>query len=305
MFKNLNARSLGVSGRQSELIELALTYGFRGMDVDIHDLAKRAESQGEERAKRYLAAAPIKIGGFELPIGWAGEENQFKADLARLAKVAALAGSLEAVCCHADVVPASDELPYRENFEQHRTRLAEIADVLAPHKIRLALGFLALPQHRADKQFPFIHQADALLTLVKTIGKPNVGAMIDTWNWQLGGGDLSMITGLTGEQIAAVRLAAVPVDADPSTAQSITRALPGQGREFDFPALIAHLAKSKFNGPVTLAPHGRCFSGMTRDAIVQKAANMLDDLWVAAGLAKVPRLQPAGAAAVEEQGLEM
>ena len=35
MFLNLNAQSLGVSGRQSELIELALTYGFKGIDTDI------------------------------------------------------------------------------------------------------------------------------------------------------------------------------------------------------------------------------------------------------------------------------
>jgi chitinase len=41
MYKNLNATVLGVSGRQSELIELAMTYGFRGLDIDIVDLVKR------------------------------------------------------------------------------------------------------------------------------------------------------------------------------------------------------------------------------------------------------------------------
>lgn len=41
MYKNLNAEVLGVSGRQSELIELAMTYGFIGLDVDITEVVKR------------------------------------------------------------------------------------------------------------------------------------------------------------------------------------------------------------------------------------------------------------------------
>ena len=45
MYKNLNSWTLGISGRQSELIELALTYGFRGLDIDIHDMIK-VDEQG-------------------------------------------------------------------------------------------------------------------------------------------------------------------------------------------------------------------------------------------------------------------
>ena len=33
MFKNLSPSALGISGHQSEIIELALTYGFAGMDL--------------------------------------------------------------------------------------------------------------------------------------------------------------------------------------------------------------------------------------------------------------------------------
>ena len=42
MFKNLNPSALGVSGHQSELIELALTYGFEGTDLNVADFATRA-----------------------------------------------------------------------------------------------------------------------------------------------------------------------------------------------------------------------------------------------------------------------
>ena len=43
MFRNLSTFGLPLSGRPSELIELALSFGFDGMDVDILDLQKQAE----------------------------------------------------------------------------------------------------------------------------------------------------------------------------------------------------------------------------------------------------------------------
>ena len=74
MFKNLNANVLGISGRQSELIELALTYGFRGMDVDMSELLKRSESRGIDWAARFIRSAHnssrFSAGGFDLPICW-------------------------------------------------------------------------------------------------------------------------------------------------------------------------------------------------------------------------------------------
>ena len=64
MYKNLNATVLGVSGRQSELIELAMTYGFRGLDIDIVDLVKRTQRSEFEKAARYLFSAKMLVSGF-------------------------------------------------------------------------------------------------------------------------------------------------------------------------------------------------------------------------------------------------
>ena len=37
MFRNLSASALGITGRQSEIIELSLSYGFKGIDIDLLD----------------------------------------------------------------------------------------------------------------------------------------------------------------------------------------------------------------------------------------------------------------------------
>ena len=67
MFKNLNPSYLGISGHQSEVIELALTYGFAGMELNIADFATRVRLKGLEYARRLIDSARIRIGTFSLP----------------------------------------------------------------------------------------------------------------------------------------------------------------------------------------------------------------------------------------------
>ena len=51
MYKNLNAQALGISELDSELIELALSYGFKGLSLNLVDFAAQVASQGMARAR--------------------------------------------------------------------------------------------------------------------------------------------------------------------------------------------------------------------------------------------------------------
>ena len=46
MFKNLNLAALGLAGQTSEIIELALTFGFQGLDINIQEFATRVKLHG-------------------------------------------------------------------------------------------------------------------------------------------------------------------------------------------------------------------------------------------------------------------
>ena len=46
MFRNLSTEGLGVSGRQSEIIELALSFGFKGIDLDLVDFQQQVQVNG-------------------------------------------------------------------------------------------------------------------------------------------------------------------------------------------------------------------------------------------------------------------
>ena len=106
--------------------------------------------QGVQQAKRFLESAKLQIGGFELPVCWTGDEAAFAADLKQLEKTAEFAQAIGARDCFTNIFPASDQLPYHENFELHRRRLQAIAAMLERHQMRLGLGILAAGSHRLD-----------------------------------------------------------------------------------------------------------------------------------------------------------
>ncbi|MBB75597.1 MAG: xylose isomerase [Planctomycetaceae bacterium] len=293
MYKNLNSWTLGISGRQSELIELALTYGFRGIDIDIQDMIGRSESKGVEHATRFLLSAQklLRIGGFDLPVVWTEDEATYKADLAKLPQVAEMAAMVGAQGCVTTVVAASANLPYQENFELHRERLAEMAGILAQHDIRLGLAFESAPSHREGKEYEFVFQVEPLLTLIKTVSAENVGILLDSWHWHVGGGGADQLTELDPEQIVAVRLADIPDDVNLTTIDDSQRVAPGDGGLVDCAAIVRALAGIGYEGPVSLFPYPSRFRNRTRDKTVQRATAALDSIWEAAGLSRFGRAE--------------
>ena len=287
MYRNLNTEALGVSGRQSEVIELALTYGYRGFDANMVDLVKRVRSRGLDSVRRFVESANIRVGCFNLPATWRGDETSYKSSLVELREIAEIAGSLNAGVCIATVSPTSEGRAYQECFEMHRGRFAEIAGILAEHNIRMGLHFLPTADQRPSGQTPFIHQAETLMTLIKTIGHPNVGLALDTWSWYVGGGAMDQLSELSGEQVVSARLADAPASADLTTITPDQRYLPGDGGLIDCVGIVRHLAGVGFDGPIAICPHAARFSGMTRDAIVQRASATLDEVFREAGLNRV------------------
>ena len=100
MFKNFSPPALGINGRQSEMIELALTYAFSGLDIDMTDMVRRTSRTNAADATKYLTSAarayeqqdkPLNWGGFNTEINLDADEDTFNAAVANLSPVADLA----------------------------------------------------------------------------------------------------------------------------------------------------------------------------------------------------------------------
>jgi sugar phosphate isomerase/epimerase len=291
MYKNLSPSAVGVFGRQSELVEIALTHRFKGLEIDITEVLKRAQTTTVQQACRYLCSAPLTIGGFELPIRWAAEEKIFQADLAHARLIQDVCGALGSDRCYTTLRPTCDQRPFHENFQFHVERLRKVADTLSPANVKLGLNFLAAPSDRADGGFQFIHQAEPLLLLINTIQKDNVGLLLDAWHWFAGGGTTDKIRSLRAEQVVSVRLADIPAGTDLVNISNEQRLMPGEGGTIDSAAILAVLEEIGFDGPAAVAPFPGLFKGQTRESIVSKASAALDAL-----LPAVPSEKPVAAA---------
>ena len=278
MYKNLNAVSLGISGRLNELIELALTYRFRGFDLELEPLVQQAESRGVEHATRFLSGGIIEIGGFDLDLDLIAKDEAFEAELKRLPAIADVARAVGAKTAILTVSPYCGWRQYHETFQLHCERIARIATALAESGVRIALNFLAPTHHREDHGAQFIATPDSLLTLIKMIDQPQVGLCVDTWHWYVGGGLVSQIEGFPGEKVFAVRVADLPQESDLGCVTEQDRLLPGETDTVPNNQWIEWLRSQDYEGAVTACANAAQFSGTTRAQIAEQASESLDRL---------------------------
>jgi sugar phosphate isomerase/epimerase len=297
MFKNLNLNALGVSGRQSESIELALSNGFKGLDLNVVEFADQVRVHGLPHARRLLDSAKLKIGSFALPIEWQHDDEAFRRDLEKLPNLAALAAQLGCTRAVTFVEPATDERHYHQNFEFHQKRFTEIARTLQPAGVRLGVGFRGAGDLRQGKAFEFVHSLDALVLLLSMVSAPNIGVVLDLWDLVASGGTIESVGKLLagkGDKLVAVQLADATAEAAAQNWPSAARLLPGESGVIDATAALQALAELGYDGPVTPVPHPSHLAGQRRDAIVKRAGETLDKAWKAAGLAPARQLAPTG-----------
>jgi sugar phosphate isomerase/epimerase len=284
MFKNLSPEALGVSGRDSEIIELALSNGFKGLDVDLADFAEQVRSQGFAKASRLLVSARFKFGSFRLPVRWQDDSPEYQQDLAQLPELLDIAAQLGCTRAVTTIEPGSDLRPFHENFEFHRRRLSELGDLLGEKQFRLGLDFLAPLECRAERAFQFMQRADEVVMLLGTITSPHVGLSLDSWHWHLGGGTVEQIQALGPGKITTVTLSDAVPDLTAVEAKTTDRRLPFDGGAIDNAALLGVLADLRYDGPVTPAADPSQLAGQSRPQIFKAAASALDTVWKSAGL---------------------
>ena len=309
MYKNLNATVLGVSGRQSELIELAMTYGFRGLDIDIVDLVKRTQRSEFEKAARYLLSAKMLVSGFETPIDLDSDDETFEKTIAFLPATIEIAGKVNARAGFLRLPAATDRLPFHESFDVLRKRVERIAEIFAANKVMLGLYFSTAIENRENRQFKFIQDVEGFLAFFNACANQSVGLVVDSFNWVVGGGTFEQLATIPGNRVAVLRLADAEVLPSAADASLKMRQLAGTSGVIDNVRIVSVLSKNGFDGPITAFGHSSNFGGMTRDSIVAKSQDSLDNVLAGAGLPTFTRrpdmiVESTSPLVLEDIGLE-
>ena len=281
--KILNCNGLGVSGRQNEMIELALTHKFDAVEIDMSDLLGRHEALGKEFACQFLQSAKMKIGTFRLPVDLDADDATYNEQLSKIDTVLELAEELNGTCCYVKIAPTHADLSFQENFDRHGARLAELAPRFAAKSIKIGLALQASTDQKKH-DLKFVQTTEELLTLAKTVGQPNVGICLDTWNWVIGDGAKDQLSELKKEQITEVRLADVPAETDPTTIKQNQLALAGEVEGSIVPDVLKQLAAISYDGPVCVLTASSMLGGRSKNAVVGGIAKQLNRLLIEAGL---------------------
>jgi len=292
MYKDLNIEYLGISGRQNELIELTLSHGFKGFNLDVDQFAQQVKRDGIDSARRLIDSARLRLSTFRLPVDVDTNEPDYQEQLEALKATAELASSVGCKICRAVAPPAGDVLAYHDHFELCRRRFSEIAEVLAQFDVSLGLELRAANSYRQGRGYAFIHTVDSLMMLLKTINMPNVGLVLDVWQWHVAGGTPDHLSVLDPGDIVALELADAETELGDDTASESTRRLPGETGNIDSALYLRLLAERGFEGPVTAKADPAQFDGLNRDAIAKQAAEAIDQAWQAAGLSRKGKLVP-------------
>jgi sugar phosphate isomerase/epimerase len=288
MFRNLSTFGLPLSGRPSELIELALSFGFDAMEIDLVDFQQQAETFGVPHARRLMVSARLKCGVFRLPVTLDADEATFKAEMALLPKRLEFAQATEATRAVTTVAAASDEHSFKDFFEQYRTRLDTIGGLLDGHGISLGLAITPEAEARDGKNHQFIHTFEGLLGLLAA-SHPRIGAVVDAWSLHVTGEPLELIAKAPKGRIVEVRLSDAPRDIAAAELTHAQRLMPGDTGVINSAAILTQARNAGFDGPVTPWADRSTLAGRGRERIVKMAGDRLEAAWREAGLPIVPR----------------
>ena len=288
MYRNLSTVGLPLSGRPSELIELALSFGFDGMDIDILDFCQQAEIYGVDHARRLMVSARLKASAMRLPVAVGGDEASFNTELERLPKILEMAAAAECSRAMVTLMAGSDEHSFKDFFELHRTRLDTLGRMVAEHGIAIGLVIQPEAEFRAGLANQFIHTYEGLVGLVASCHEA-VGAVVDSWALYLTGETPAVIGQLPPGRLVELRLSDAPADVPATDMIANQRLRPGETGVIDNVAVLKAAEAAGFDGPVTPCAARATLKGIGREKIVRQAGDQLEVLWQNAGLPIVPR----------------
>jgi sugar phosphate isomerase/epimerase len=284
MFTCLAPGAIGVKANLTEGLDYAANCGFQGLDVNMKEVSGLVEEHGPDHVKTMFSDKGLRIGAWGLGFAWNGPEDVFKEGLDELSRLAAAGKAIGATRVSQWVPPASDDLPFRENFRFHVTRFRAVSEILAEYGCRLGLEHIGPRTLRDDKKYGFIYTQAGMLALSEAIGTGNVGLLLDAWHWFTGLGTVSDLRSLTNEDVVYVHVNDAPKGVHIADQIDNKRALPSETGVIDLVAFLKVLKDIGYDGPVTAEPFSQRVRDLPADQAVSETHAGLAKAWEAAGI---------------------
>ncbi|WP_077488754.1 bifunctional sugar phosphate isomerase/epimerase/4-hydroxyphenylpyruvate dioxygenase family protein [Sinomonas mesophila] len=268
-----------LSGTLEEKMRAAAKAGFDGIEIFEADLVASPLSPEDVRA----LAADLGLGlDLYQPFRDLDSvpEELYRANLRRAEAKFRLMGRLGIdtilVCSNVATASIDDDALRAE-------QLRGLAELAAEHGVRVAYEALAWGTYVNDYEHAWRIVADA--------DHPSLGTCLDTFHILSRGWDTEPIERIPAEKIFFVQVADAPkLSMDVLSWSRHYRVFPGEG-QFDLPTFLGHVARTGYNGPVSL----EVFNDTFRQADVERTAvdAMRSLIWLEERTAQAARTDQA------------
>jgi sugar phosphate isomerase/epimerase len=275
MYPSLNPGALGIQVGFEDGLALAARHGFNGYHFNLRDAA----NLGVERVRELADTHGVKLTAWGFPVMFRADESSYRQSLAELPELARIAAALGAPKTSTAVMPNSDELSYRHNFDLHVSRLKPVTEILAAHGIRLGLEYVGPKTLWSSGRFPFIHTLVEVLELCSALG-PNVGVLLDSFHWYTAQETVDDLRGLTAEQIVDVHVNDAP-DVPTDEQQDLVRELPGTTGVIDIGSFLGAVRASGYDDSVMVEPFSRRLRDLPPDEACAETMSALKNVLLA------------------------
>lgn len=284
MYASLSLGAIGVTATLAEGIEVARSAGFKGLELDIREVARLVDEKGIREARKAFQQAGLQPGGWGLPVDWRGDDARYREGLAQLARLAEAGSQTSSTRTATWVLPFSDERPFAQNLRWHVHRFEPVARVLAEHGCRLGLEFIGPRTSRAGHTYEFVHTLDGMLDLCDAIGTGNTGLLLDSWHWYTSHGTVDDLRALSNGQVVCVHINDAPKGIPVDEQVDNVRCLPGETGVIDLVGFLTSLQAIGYDGPVMPEPFSEKLRGMAALEAARSTRDALLKVWTAAGL---------------------
>ncbi|MAZ53981.1 MAG: hypothetical protein CMO31_08235 [Trueperaceae bacterium] len=273
MYTTLLPRAIGISEPLLATLRLASEHGFEACHIDIRE----ASELDVNKVTDFANECKLKLSSFTLPVDFRVSQSAYSEDLSELPELAALAASLGISRTSTYVLPSSDDLTYRQNFDLHVRRLKPVAEILNDHGLRLGLEYVGPKTMWSAMRYPFIHTMIEMKELTKAVGQ-NTGLLLDCFHWYTAKETIGDIAKLNLEEVVEVHINDAP-DCPVADQLDGVRDLPGATGVIPISSFLGTLKDLGFNGPIGVEPFKSELFKMSPEEACFKTSESLMKFW--------------------------
>lgn len=277
MYRSLNTEYLGSETDVERAVLMARGGGFRGLDLSPRQVLDVVRTHRATRLRELMGNKGILPGCFSLiPRNGSGKDTAWKEDLDRLPELSSKVSAMGFRRALFVVLPFDQTLEYGANFERHRQRIRQVADILRPFEILLGLEYIAPLTRREGYRNHFVKDMAGTLALAQAVDRPNVGLFLDCFHWYCARENASDIHALNPAEIAGVHISDAVLGRTIEEQMAFERELPAATGMIDLASFLGALKQIGYNGPVTCEPMSENLAHLSLSEAVRRTAKAMD-----------------------------